>query len=130
MEKSKKYDKFKERNFDYNADDSAQIIYNNISPALQQKFEYEDILTILDLRKDFLILENGIDLSIEGKDDEDINLKLPPLPHLPKNYKNEEMRDYIIETASEHEIFLTADELQKIFEAESIYLNKIYDVEV
>lgn len=107
-------EKDKDDEFEYDIDEAAEVVWNNIPPNLKKKYEFEDIQKILEIEADYLEAA-GIILK-EGEE--------PPVHNYPVETDWDEMQYYIISNAVKENIILNYDELDEILDAETIY----YDI--
>ncbi len=100
--------------FEYDLDEAAEIVWENVSLVLKNKYEFEDIQAILEIEFDYLesagiILKEGEEL---------------PVNDYPVEIDWDEMQYYIITNAVKKNIILNYDELDEILDAESIYYDR------
>lgn len=103
--------KEKDDEFEYDIDEAAEIVWNNIPQNLKKKYELEDIQKILEIEFDYLD-----SIGVILKDGEE-----PPIHDYPVETDWDEMKYYIITNAVKKNIILNYDELDEILDAESIY---------
>lgn len=92
----------------YEIDEATKVVYKNISKKLQNKFDYDDIYLILELKNKYM----DIVCSKKFKKGEVVT-----------GLEDEEIQNYIINHAIENDLFITANELTEIDDAEFIYYN-------
>ena len=97
---------------EYDFDDAAEVIFDNISPILQEKFPVEDIYQIL-LVEDEYFDEIGLKTEKET------------ICEYPIDVDHDEMKYFIITNCVQLDIILTDDELEEILEGENKYLDQL-----
>jgi hypothetical protein len=97
---------------EYITEDAAKVVYENITPELQEKLSLEDILSILDIEFEYLE-QSGVTASPDS------------IVPLPIEIDDKEMEYYIINECAKQDIFLTPEELEEILEAEVVYLRSL-----
>ena len=95
--------------FDFN--DAAQVTFDNISPALQEKFSTEDIMEILLVQDDYF---ETLDLGDE--DDETLDDEIV--------VDHDEMKEFMLKACADIDISITSEELEEILNGEFIYLEQ------
>lgn len=100
-----------ENEFQYDYEDAANVILENISRDLQNKLNSDDIVKILELKDDYFE-EVGI---IPADDKESIC-------DYPMELDEEAMNLFIVTNAVRDNIILTMEEMVEIMDAELIYL--------
>ena len=101
----------REERFFYDLDKATDVVYENLSQKLSEKFEYEDLYFILELQYEYL---DSIGIMIEETEQF-------PLCDYPKEIDQDEMEIYIVTNAIKNDIFLSYEELEEILTAELIY---------
>ncbi len=100
-----------EERFFYDLDNATDVVSENISQNLLEKFEYEDLYLILELQFNYL---DSIGIMIEESEQ-------LPVCYYPKEIDQEEMEIYIVINAIKNDVFLSYEELEEILTAELIY---------
>jgi hypothetical protein len=101
-----------ENEFEYNNEEAADVILQNISTDLQNKLDFEDIIKILEL-KDEYFKKVGI-IPVDDKES---------ICDYPIDLDEEAMNLFIISNAVRDNIILTMEEMVEIMDAELIYLD-------
>ena len=97
--------------FEYNNEEVAKIIFQNISDELAAKLVFGDMMNILELRDEYF-KKVGI-IEEEGKES---------ICSYPIDLDEESMNLFIITNAIQLDIILTEEEIEEIMMAELIYL--------
>jgi len=97
--------------FYYDLDEATDVVWENISQKLRDKFSYEDIYFILEQEFDYLD-----SIGIMLKEGEKM-----PLCEYPRDINQAEMDKYIMTQAIKNDIFMTEDEFEEIMTAELEY---------
>ena len=103
--------KNQEDEFEYDYEDAAEIILQNISVDLKNKLDFDYIMTLLDIRDDYY-MKVGI-IEEEGKES---------ICTYPIDLDEEAMNLFIITNAVQYGIILTDEEMVEIMQAELVYL--------
>ncbi len=98
--------------FEYNNEEAAKIIFQNISDELGGKLVFGDMMNILELRDEYF-KKVGI-IEEEGKES---------ICTYPIDLDLEAMNLFIINNAVKHGIILTEEDMEEIMLAELIYLD-------
>lgn len=96
----------------YVTEDAAEVVYENISDELKEKFDIEDIIKILEVEFEYQ-QKTGL-----ASDQESI-------VDVPRGVDFEAMEYYIIHECVKSDIILTHEEFLEILEAETIYLDSL-----
>ena len=97
--------------FEYIVEDAAMVVYDSISPNLQEKLSFDDIIKILDFKFDYLESVN-----IAG-DSEMPQFDTP----ITADLDGEALDDFAIANAVKEDIYLSKDELGEIWDGELKY---------
>lgn len=100
----------------YFVEDAAEIVHDNISPYLQNKFTIEDIIEILEAEFEFLVK-----VGIAGERSPIINIPI----EIPAQLDEDAMEYFIINNCAKRGVILAKEELAEILEAEMIYLEQL-----
>ena len=97
---------------EYIVEDAAEMVYQNISEALQEKLSFDDIVEILEIEFEFL-QKSGVTDNPNS------------IVTLPLEIDEEAKEYYIINRCAQEDIFLTPEELYEILDAETLYLESL-----
>jgi hypothetical protein len=105
---------------DYINEDAAEMILENIPNEMREKFDFDDIMLILNIIEDYYEI-------LELKDAENTveNKVIPPELGAPVDLDEEELKYHIIKNAAGNGLILTEEELAEILYAELLYLDDI-----
>jgi hypothetical protein len=101
---------------EYIVEDAADIVFENISLALQRKLSVEDIIEILETEFAFL-KQAGVARDQPSVIDVPITI--------PIQVDDEALAYFIIHRCAQKDIYLTHQELREIMDAETVYLEQI-----
>lgn len=106
--------KEQEDEIDYNFDEAAEFILENISEELSEKISHQDIVTLLKLEDEY----------IEKREEESKNRK-PFLSFDLNILDQEDINYYVMTNAVKHNILLNEEEIEEIMYAELDYMEDI-----
>jgi hypothetical protein len=97
---------------EYIVEDAAEIVYENVSLDLKQRFSIDDIIKILEMEFEY---QKQIGLVTDNR----------PFFDFPTPVDTDQMHYFIIHHLAKQNIILTSNDLREVLEAETIYLEKL-----
>jgi len=107
-----------ENEFEYDKDEAAVVILDNISDELVEKLTESDLVTILDLKDEFLESINIINHSDK-----------PNFCTYTADVDEDALDEYVITNALRHDIYLSKEEMKQVWYGEYVYMEKNGQIE-
>jgi len=106
-----------EDEFYYNAEEAAEVVWDNVPDAIREKFVFEDILRMLQTEEEILT-EWGVYIPEDEPD-----------PEVPVEFEWEQLKYEIIYRLVPENIYLSDEEIQSVLDAELVYFRMHCNVE-
>jgi hypothetical protein len=105
---------------DYIIEDAAEMILDNIPDELRTKFDFEDIMMILEIIEEFY--DQTVYKNIEVTK---YTLLIPPELGAPIDLDEEKLKYHVMKNAADQGLIINDSEVSEILNAEMLYLDAI-----